>query len=257
MKLGLLHTSSVHIPVFDGLRDAHHPDLELRHHVVESLLERARVEGPDAVTPQVRAALVAAGEGAAAVLCTCSTIGGVAEALGAEVGVPVVRVDRPMAAAAVAAGSSGGGAGLGGARVGGPRVVVLATVESTLGPTVALVEEEARKAGRAAVVRAVVVDGAWERFAAGDSEGCLALVARAVSEVRAADADAGADVVVLAQVSMAGAERLVPEGAVRVLSSPRVGLDAAAAVVAAARGVGRVPPVLGGAAGVPGASAVV
>ncbi|WP_249924364.1 arylsulfatase, partial [Streptomyces alboniger] len=190
MKLGLLHTSSVHVPVFDGLRDAHHPGLELRHHVVESLLERARAEGPDAVTPQVRAALVAAGEGAAAVLCTCSTIGGVAEALGPEVGVPVVRVDRPMAAAAVAAGASGGGARVGGPRVGGPRVVVLATVESTLGPTVALIEEEARKAGREAVVRSVVVDGAWERFAAGDSEGCLALVARAVSDVRDADADA-------------------------------------------------------------------
>ncbi|MBW5420159.1 arylsulfatase, partial [Streptomyces sp. BG9H] len=146
MTLGLLHTSSAHVPVFDGLRDAHHPGLELRHHVVESLLERARSEGPEAVAPDVRTALLrAAGEGAEAVLCTCSTIGGVAEAMGPEVGVPVLRVDRPMAAAAVAA---------------GPRVVVLATVESTLGPTAALVEDEARRAGREAEVRSVVVSGA-------------------------------------------------------------------------------------------------
>ncbi|AZM56961.1 arylsulfatase [Streptomyces sp. WAC 01529] len=232
VTLGLLHTSSAHVPVFDGLRDAHHPGVELRHHVVESLLERARSEGPEAVAPDVRTALLrAAGAGAAAVLCTCSSIGGVAEAMGPEVGVPVLRVDRPMAAAAVAA---------------GPRIVVLATVESTLGPTVALVEDEARKAGREAEVRSVVVDGAWERFAAGDTEGCAALVARAVSEVRDADA------VVLAQASMAAAEDLVPSGSARVFSSPRVGLDAA---VAAARGagggaLGGGAPVAGGVSGV-------
>ncbi|MEU6824205.1 aspartate/glutamate racemase family protein [Streptomyces atriruber] len=216
--LGLLHTSPVHVPVFDGLRDAGHPELELLHHVVEELLARARREGTEAVVPAVRAALVrvagsggggAGGDRVGAVLCTCSTIGGVAEALGADLGVPVVRVDRPMAAAAVAAGS---------------RVVVLATVASTVGPTSALVEEEARRAGRDVSVRAVVVEGAWDRFEAGDSAGYAEGVARAVREVR------DADVIVLAQASMAAAEALVPEVRVPVLSSPRPGLAAAAAL---------------------------
>ncbi|MEV4046661.1 arylsulfatase, partial [Streptomyces sp. NPDC049744] len=40
--LALLHTSPVHVPVFDALRDAAHPGLELRHHVGAGLLERAR-----------------------------------------------------------------------------------------------------------------------------------------------------------------------------------------------------------------------
>ncbi|WP_306335610.1 aspartate/glutamate racemase family protein [Streptomyces sp. KL118A] len=212
--LGLLHTSPVHVPVFDGLRDAGHPELELRHHVEEELLARARREGPEAVAPAVRAALLRVAEGrggfrAGAVLCTCSTIGGVAEAVGADLGVPVVRVDRPMAAAAVAAGS---------------RVVVLATVASTVAPTTALVEEEARRAGRDVSVRAVVVEEAWARFEAGDSAGYAEGVARAVREVRDADA------IVLAQASMAGAEALVPEVRVPVLSSPRPGLAAAAAL---------------------------
>ncbi|MFF8653084.1 aspartate/glutamate racemase family protein [Streptomyces huasconensis] len=215
MTLGLLHTSPVHVPVFDGLRDAHHPGLALRHHVHESLLARAGREGPEAVAPAVRDALVeAVGEGAEAVLCTCSSIGAVAEALSPQVGVPVLRVDRPMAAAAVAA---------------GPRVVVLATVESTLTPTVALVEEEARKAGRDVVVRAVVVDGAWARFQAGDARGYAEAVAEAISEVRDADA------VVLAQASMAPASELVPEVSVPVFASPRVGLAAAAAVASVTR----------------------
>ncbi|MEV5976467.1 aspartate/glutamate racemase family protein [Streptomyces sp. NPDC052114] len=212
LTLGLLHTSPVHVPVFDGLRDASRPGLELRHLVAEELLDRARVVGPDAVAPDVRDAVarVAGGGAVGAVLCTCSTIGGVAEAVGADVGVPVLRVDRPMAAAAVAEGA---------------RIVVLATVASTLGPTVTLVEEEARRAGREVSVRAELVDGAWERFEAGDSVGCAEVVAGAVRGVR------DADVIVLAQASMAPAQRLLSDGTVRVLSSPAPGFAAAVGLV--------------------------
>ncbi|MEU3252430.1 aspartate/glutamate racemase family protein [Streptomyces sp. NPDC006997] len=211
--LALLHTSPVHVPVFDALHDQHHPGLELRHLVDEGLLERARgYGGPAGVAVDVRGVVDrAVADGARAVLCTCSTIGAVAEATAAQVGVPVLRVDRPMAAAAVAA---------------GPRVVVLATVESTLGPTVALVEEEARHAGRDVDVRSVLVAGAWERFAAGDTEAYARTVAAAV------DAVGDADSIVLAQASMAPAQRLTTTS-VPVLSSPRPGLAAAAAAAVA------------------------
>ncbi|MFD7301950.1 aspartate/glutamate racemase family protein [Streptomyces pharetrae] len=207
--LALLHTSPVHVPVFDALRDADRPGLRLRHLVREDLLERARRDGPEAVAGEIRAVLVrAAGDGARAVLCTCSTLGGVAEAAAAVAGVPVLRVDRPMAAAAVAA---------------GPRVVVLAALESTLGPTAALIEEEARRAGRAVAVRTVLVDGAWSRFEAGDTAGYTRRVAAAADALTPADADA----IVLAQASMAPAQRLTTT-TVPVLSSPRPGLAAAA-----------------------------
>lgn len=212
--LALLHTSPVHVPVFDALRDEAHPGLELRHHVDAGLLDRARREGPQAVTDAVRAVLRrAAAEGARAVLCTCSTIGAVAESAAGDAGVPVLRVDRPMAAAAVAAGS---------------RVVVLGALRSTLEPTVALVEEEARRAGRPVEVRALLVDGAWSRFEAGDTEG----FARVVAE--AADAVTDADVIVLAQASMAPARERAGT-AVPVLASPAPGL-AAGAAAATARG---------------------
>ncbi|MFI6461335.1 arylsulfatase [Streptomyces sp. NPDC050528] len=228
--LALLHTSPAHIPVFDALRDEDHQGLELRHFVDEELLARARREGPEAVAGAVRDALEeAVAAGARAVLCTCSTIGAVAENAGARIGVPVLRADRPMAAAAVAA---------------GPRVVVAATLESTLGPTVALVEEEGRRrTGRGSHepiaphepsapmapreslapldIRTLLVEGAWARFEAGDTEGCARLVADAV------DAVTGADVIILAQGSMAPAQRLTTT-AVPVLSSPRLGLTAGA-----------------------------
>jgi hypothetical protein len=208
--LALLHTSPLHIPVFDALRDEDHQGLELRHFVDEELLARARREGPDAVADDVRAALdKAVAEGAGAVLCTCSTIGGVAEAAGARAGVPVLRSDRPMVAAAVAVGS---------------RIVVLATVESTFGPTVSLIEEEARRADRPVEVRTGLVEGAWTHFEAGDTEGCARLVAAAI------DAVTDADAIVLAQGSMAPAQHLTTT-AVPVLSSPSPGLAAGAAAV--------------------------
>lgn len=200
--LTLLHTSPVHVPVFDALRDRHHPGAVLRHLVVPELLERARALGPASQIPAVRE-LLAGSDGP--VLVTCSSIGAAAESLTGELGVPVLRVDRPLAAAAVRTGR---------------RILVLATVESTLAPTAELLEEEAGRAGREVSVRTRLVDGAWERFAAGDAAGCLRLVAAA------ADAVADVDVIVLAQVSMAGAQALVTTG-VPVLSSPASGLAAA------------------------------
>ncbi|MEV6026854.1 aspartate/glutamate racemase family protein [Streptomyces sp. NPDC052036] len=217
--LALLHTSPVHIPVFEALRDASHPGMELTHLVAGELLDSARVHGPEAVADGVRELLGrAVAAGARAVLCTCSTIGGVAER--ADVGVPVLRVDRPMAAAAVAAGT---------------RIVVLAALASTLEPTVALIRDEA--GGRPVRVRSVVVEGAWERFEAGDSSGYVRAVALAVEAVTDADA------IVLAQASMAPA-RLMARTDVPVLASPGPGLAAAAAAVthAAARPGGQRRP---------------
>jgi Asp/Glu/hydantoin racemase len=212
--LALVHTSSAHVPVFDALRDEDHQGLELRHFVEEELLARAGREGPEAVTEDVRALLrQAVADGARAVLCTCSSIGGVAEAAAAEAGVPVLRVDRPMAAAAVACGA---------------RVVVLGTVRSTLRPTADLVEEEAGRAGRPVDVRTLLVDGAWQSFESGDFEGYARRVAAAADEVTDADA------IVLAQASMAPAQHLT-RTPVPVLSSPRPGLAAGAAAVHAGR----------------------
>ncbi|MER6199779.1 aspartate/glutamate racemase family protein [Streptomyces sp. NPDC001586] len=202
--LVLLHTSPVHVPVFDALRDRHHPGAVLRHLVAPELLERARAEGPRAVAPALLALLAAAGP--APVLVTCSTIGATAESLAAQLGAPVLRVDRPMAAAAVRTGA---------------RIAVLAALESTLAPTADLLAEEAGE--RRVSVRTHLVAGAWERFEAGDTAGYLARVAAA------ADAVTGADVIVLAQASMAGAAGLTASP-VPVLSSPAPGLAAGLAL---------------------------
>ncbi|WP_237296904.1 aspartate/glutamate racemase family protein [Streptomyces sp. 3211] len=200
----LLHTSPVHVPVFDALRDRDHPGAVLRHLVAPELLDRARTAGPESVIPALRGLLTEAGPGA--VLVTCSTIGAAAESLAPALGVPVLRVDRPMAAAAVRAGR---------------RIAVLAALESTLAPTRELLAEEAGE--RPVSIRTHLVAGAWERFEAGDTAGYLARVAEAAGSVT------GADVIVLAQASMAGAADLVT-GPVPVLSSPAPGLAAGLAM---------------------------
>lgn len=188
MRLTLLHTSPVHVATFDALRDELAPGAELEHVVREDLLADARVDGPEAVADRV-ATLVSAYD---AVLCTCSTIGAVAERAGA------LRVDRPLAAAAASHDAP---------------VVVLAALESTLTPTLALLAEEGARD-----VRAVVVEGAWQRWEAGDLDGYHRLVAD--------EADRHPDaVVVLAQASMAPAAALAAHP--RVLASPRLGLEAA------------------------------
>ncbi|SCE07014.1 hypothetical protein GA0115236_134416, partial [Streptomyces sp. IgraMP-1] len=182
--LALLHTSPVHVPVFDALRDRQRPGLTLRHTVAPELLDRARREGPDAVADEIAEVVRrAVDEGAGAVLCTCSTLGAVAETLPAPV--PVLRVDRPMAEAAVA-------------RAGDGRITVAAALASTLGPTADLVTEAARRAGHRPRIRppSSVPRRLGTLFEAGDTDGYHRAVAAALTPVT------GTDAVVLAQASM-------------------------------------------------------
>jgi hypothetical protein len=137
------------------------------------------------------------------VLLTCSSIGRAVEGLQDEA-VPVIRVDGALAEHAVADGG---------------RVTVLYAAPSTAAPTGQLFAAAAVKTGADIDMR--MVPQAWDRFSAGDFPGYFALIAEAAD---AAYLD-GADVVALAQVSMAGAAELVRDGPVP-LTSPAIGLQA-------------------------------
>ncbi|MGD9935063.1 MAG: aspartate/glutamate racemase family protein [Dehalococcoidia bacterium] len=213
MRIGFLHTAEVHVGTFERLVRERAPGAHLVHVVDESLLADARARGgvdPD-LHARILARLAEAGDGVEALVCTCSTISGDAEAAAAGLGMPVVRVDRPMAERAVAAGS---------------RIAVIAAVESTVAPTVALLEDVAEKTGRTPEIEPCLVPGAWELFEAGDMSGYHDAVARAVEAVRS-DSDA----VVLAQASMAAVAARF-EGNPPVLSSPVLAVEAALALAA-------------------------
>ncbi|WP_436735802.1 arylsulfatase [Streptomyces sp. BBFR102] len=205
--LALLHTSAAHIPVFDALRDRQRPGLALRHTVAPDLLDDARRHGPGAVAEAVAEVVRrAADDGARAVLCTCSTLGAVAETVPAPV--PVLRVDRPMAEAAAD-------------RAGDGRITVAAALDATLGPTADLVTEAARRAGHRPRITTLLIPGAWALFEAGDTDGYHRAVAAALTPLTDVDA------VVLAQASMAPARALLPASA-PVFASPGPGFAAAA-----------------------------
>ncbi|MDF1605774.1 aspartate/glutamate racemase family protein [Nocardioides sp. YIM 152315] len=187
---GLLHTVPALADTFQGRLTGLEPGLVLTHVADPSLLARAIDVGVDEVVrDRVRTHVRhLVGGGAEAVLVTCSSIGEAAEAVGADVGVPVVRVDEAMAEEAVRTAAAAGG-----------RVAVLATLWSTLGPTERLLQRMAAR-HEAVTVTAEVVAGAAVARGAGDLARHDALVADAVRS-----AVGGADVVVLAQASMAAA----------------------------------------------------
>ncbi|WP_210508504.1 aspartate/glutamate racemase family protein [Naasia sp. SYSU D00057] len=221
-RLGLLHTVPALAATFDDLLRRTGHDGPIVHVVDGGLLKAAIDSGVD---DAVRAEVLShirhlADDGADAILVTCSSIGEAVDAAAARVDVPVLRVDAPMAEEAVA---------LAVARAAGgrpARIAVLATLEATLGPTGRLLESSVAAAARSVDVAARVVGGAAAARSAGDQATHDRLVADAITE-----AAASADVVVLAQASMASAAAELDLD-VPVLTSPEGG---AAALVDAIR----------------------
>ncbi|SOE99403.1 hypothetical protein SAMN05446635_7418 [Burkholderia sp. OK233] len=210
MRIVCLHTADSNIALFDAAaRAAGFEALELTHVVRADLLAAAEQAGglTDAIAAQTREVLLTLKDNAHAVLLNCSTLGpSVNEALAAQAApVPVLQADAALAQRAV---ENGG------------KVVVLCTVSTTLDPTTRLFAQAATRT--AADVEVQLVCGAWDRFRADDTTGYLSMIATAAD----AAYENGADVVALAQTSMAGAALMVTGGA-KPLTTPAIALAAA------------------------------
>jgi Asp/Glu/hydantoin racemase len=215
--LAFIHTVLSLTSTFSKLADELAPDVATFHIVDESLLRVTRETGR--LTSRTKRRVLgyahsAVEAGADAVLVTCSSIGPAVDAARPFVEVPVLRVDEPMADEAVRRGQ---------------RIGVLATLATTLEPTVDLVHDRARKAGSHVKVVARLCEGAFDAAAAGDAARHDELVGRALREL-----SEQVDVVVLAQASMARVADALPERdrPVPVLSSPRLGMTRAVQVLA-------------------------
>jgi len=207
--IGFLHTAEPHRATFDGLVSELAPRTRIVTVVEPSLLADAQRTGPG--TPSIQRRIVGsldelAADGADVVVCTCSTIAGEAEKLYAHRAVPLVRIDRPMAQAAVASGS---------------RLAVVAALESTLQPTVRLLRETARKRQTQVEITTHVSVDAWAHFTSGDLPNYYATVARTCAGIVGS-----CDAIVLAQASMAPVDALLDLD-LPVLASPRLAVEAA------------------------------
>lgn len=144
--------------------------------------------------------------GVDAILNQCSSVGEVADAIKPFISVPVVKVDEAMAEKAVSLGK---------------KIAVVATVPTTVGPSVRLVEQKAREMGKEIEIEThLVKDAMMILIEKGDVETHNKMV---LGEVEAAAESC--DVVVLAQGSMTVLLPLLGHIQKPVLTSPRLGVE--------------------------------
>jgi Asp/Glu/hydantoin racemase len=207
--LSLIHTSPVLIPTFAQLCGQHLPGVEVFHIVDESLIKNTIKAGHlEPLTVRRLAGYVQSAReaGAAAVLVTCSSIGPATTAIKPLFDFPVLRIDEAMAEKAVEEGR---------------RIGVLATLRTTLDPTVELVRSTAAAANKSVEIRSRLCDGAFEAILAGNSDEHDRRVREGLQELLEES-----DVIVLAQASMARVINQLPEALRQkpILTSPELAI---------------------------------
>ena len=209
-RICLIHTAPLMVQLFTPLCRDHLPDVKVTQIINESMIkdtiEGGRVRQPtiDALTTFADACFKM---GTELVMVTCSSIGPAVDLIQSRFQKPVLRVDEPMAEAAVAKGR---------------RIGIAATLRTTLEPTSELLRRKAKEAGKQVELVECLCEGAFEAVMSGDPETHDALVSKAMinklGEV---------DVIVLAQASMARVVERLPRGALiaPVLSSPELAME--------------------------------
>jgi Asp/Glu/hydantoin racemase len=186
------------------------PDVKVTQIINESMI-RDTIEAGYVRQPTIDALITFAEAsfnlGTELVMVTCSSIGPAVDLIQSRFEKPVLRIDEPMAEAAVGKGR---------------RIGVAATLRTTLEPTAELLRRKAQEAGKQVELVECLCEGAFEAVLAGDAQTHDALVSKAMIN-RLADVD----VIELAQASMARvADQLPPEAlSAPVLSSPALAMD--------------------------------
>jgi len=151
----------------------------------------------------------AAEMGADIILNTCSSVGDVADGFAIKSPVPLVRIDEAMAETAINNHN---------------KIAVVATLDTTLDPTMRLIKAKALKAGKQVEAISALAKGAFEALIAGNPQEHDEIIERTVSGIK------DADCFVLAQASMMRMEeKLKKVAGIPVYSSPRLCLERLAA----------------------------
>jgi Asp/Glu/hydantoin racemase len=216
--LGLIHTSATLVPVFQELTEKYlaGKDIKVFNIVDDSLIKNTIERG--AMTPDTARRVVdyvgsAEAAGADFILVTCSSIGAAVESSAPLTGVPVLRVDQPMADKAVQMGT---------------KIGVVATLPTTLQPTSDLVRRRAIVAGKEIQLTSKLCEGAFDALMGGKPEVHDESVATALKELAQQ-----VEVIVLAQASMARVVGQLSEEdkKVPILTSPELAMQHLAAIL--------------------------
>ena len=210
--LALIHTSMVFVNVETMMKDMFAeimPDVRLVNIVDDSLLPDVMETGAidDDVQKRMSAYVRAAEDtGADAVLSLCSSLGPTIDPTRETVEIPVIKIDDPMTRRAVELGTNIG---------------VMATVPTTLGPTIDLIRENAAEMDKEVRIHDRLVEGAFQILMGGDKDKHDQMVIDTAREL-----GQKVDIIVFAQASMT---RLAPTvqdvTGLQVLTSPRLAIE--------------------------------
>jgi hypothetical protein len=215
-KIVAIHTGFVSVNDLKDLFAQIIPEARLINIVDDSLLPEVIERGgvtPPVVRRMCAYAVEAESMGADLIFNQCSSVGEAFDTALRLVRTPGLKVDQAMAEKAVETGE---------------KIAVVATVPTTLGPSCRLVEDAARRAGKRIGLKSYLVKGAFEALTLErDKEKHNRMVLGAIE-----DSAASADVVVLAQGSMIALLPLLGGIGKPVLTSPRLGVERARAMLA-------------------------
>lgn len=210
-----IHTAFALVESTRALFNTYLPGHRIINIADESLIQD--VISHNGPTPAIRKRLMsyyyaAVDAGADVIYNSCSSVGDIAITARDYVPVPLVKIDDAMAEQAVDCFS---------------RIAVLATLPTTLDPTIRLVQRFARGKGREIQIESGLAEGAFEAVMSGDG----ATHDRLILETALKLADR-TDCFVLAQGSMARMESVLSEKTGKaVLSSPVPGMQSLKQVI--------------------------
>ena len=209
-RVAILHTSMVFInvvPMISDLFEELLPEVEVVDFIDSKVLADVQVEGitERATARMTHLAQAAEASGAAVIFSACSSLGPTIDSAREAVSVPIIKIDDAMALEAAQKADAIG---------------VLATVPTTLDPTIALIEEKAGELGKGLEIYRGLSEGAFDKLMSGDTVGHDEMVLASARKLAPK-----VDILVLAQASMTRLAPMLSEATgLEVLTSPRLGV---------------------------------
>lgn len=206
-RISIIETTLIPLPALLDVFNEIMPGVQISCFVDDSMLQEINETGE--VTPHViqrycTYAVEAERIGSDLIFNQCSTVGEVVDIAQRLVNIPILKTDLPMAEEAIERGS---------------RIAVVATARTTLGPTERLIKSVAERCGKQVEVTTYMCEGAFDLLKRGDREGHNSIVRSTISGL-----DGKADVITLAQGSMAVLVPELKEVRVPILTSLRSGV---------------------------------
>ncbi|MDD9651624.1 aspartate/glutamate racemase family protein [Klebsiella pasteurii] len=206
-KIAMLHTSSATLAMMQQLIADIMPEVEVMHLVEESMIKQVMKAG--GVTPNIAARIadyvhIAEKADCDIFITACSSIGTAVEQCQFLTPLQLARIDSAMVEEAIEKGE---------------RIAVLATVATTLKPTLDYVQRKLQESGKPRALTPILMEEAFHALLAGEMDTHDRIVADGLKI-----AFSQADVVMLAQASMARVLQQLPAPPVPVLTSPESGI---------------------------------